>query len=159
MRRGFIFLAALWLAGSAGAQQEPPIYKYRLPDGSTLYSDEPSSRGSLQEMITPPPAAASAPQADEPTRAQAQAEREAAERASTLDAAKQNLNTAQDELANAEAALHDGLEPLPGERLGNTNGSTRLAPAYWQRVALLRAAVEQARTRVADANAELDALR
>jgi hypothetical protein len=58
---------------------------------------------------------------------------------------------AADNLARAETAQAQGVEPLPGERLGTANGGTRFSPAYDQRQAQLAAAVEQARQQLESA--------
>jgi hypothetical protein len=166
VRPAALLLAGLlWLAPAlavAAADAADKVYKYRLDDGSILYSDEASGPGTLEEIITaPPPAPAQTQAAIDAARQRAQAAdaRQAARRSMTLDDAERDLHAAQSALAQAQAALQSGLTPLPGERLGNVDGHTRLAPAYWQRVALLRAEVDRARARVDQANAEVRQLR
>jgi hypothetical protein len=140
------------------AAQSGPVYKYRLPDGSTLYSDEARSNGELQEIITPPAAPQAAPAAQ--ARAQtAPAERAAEQDAGALDAATREVQAARQSLDAAQAALDSGVEPQPGERIGNANGTSRLAPGYWQRIGLLRAEVARAKERLEQANAQLQAAR
>jgi hypothetical protein len=51
-------------------------------------------------------------------------------------------------LRAAKAAQVAGKEPLPGERRGNVNGSSRLTEAYWERQNALNADVAKARKRL-----------
>ena len=140
------------------AAQSGPVYKYRLPDGRILYSDEARSSGELQQIITPPPEpqpAAEAKAEQQPAPAAAGAEADAG----ALDAATREVQAARRSLEAAQAALDGGLEPQPGERIGNANGTSRLGPAYWDRLALLRAEVRRAQQRLEQANAQLQAAR
>ena len=148
-----LLLGALWTA-PAIAQH---VYKYRMPDGTILYTDSRSAftdqyiKGKLEETLTEP---APTPQAvDQAMRARneasAQHASEAAQAAASgVDAAYAMVVAARQELQQAEQTLQAGLEPLPGERLGLVDGHTRLSPAYWARVDNLRAGVENARDRL-----------
>ena len=55
-------------------------------------------------------------------------------------------------LKNAEAARDAGKEPLPGERLGNVGGGSRLSEGYFARQKGLEDAVAAARRRVEEAS-------
>ena len=154
MDRRRLALITVALLPLLAAAQSGPVYKYRLPDGRILYSDEARSNGELQELITPP-AAPQAPDAKAAPAAPAAVE----PAAGTLDAATREVQAARRSLDEAQAALDRGLEPQPGERIGNANGSSRLAPAYWQRIDLLRAEVARAKQRLDQANAQLQAAR
>lgn len=66
----------------------------------------------------------------------------------------QALGDAQHKLAAAEHALKQGRTPLPGERRGNVNGTSRLTPAYFDRVGALENAVAQAREQLDQTYAE-----
>jgi len=133
------------------------IYKYRMPDGTILYTDSRSgftdqyTKGKLEETLTepaPPPE-----QVDAAMRARRDARnlntRDADKaQGSGVDAAYAMVVQARQALHDAEQALQAGLEPLPGERLGIVNGHSRLSPAYWARVDKLRQDVEAARDRL-----------
>ena len=45
----------------------------------------------------------------------------------------------------AEAAIANGKEPLPGERIGTASGKSRLNDAYWERQKKLREDLVKAR--------------
>ena len=152
-------LTAVALLPLLAAAQSGPVYKYRLPDGSTLYSDDARSNGELQEIIKPPPAAPQAAPGAQAAPETAPAERAAEQDAGALDAATREVEAARQSLEAAQAALDRGREPQPGERIGNANGTSRLAPAYWQRIDLLRAEVSRAQQRLEQANAQLQAAR
>ena len=154
MDRRRLVLITVALLPLLAAAQSGPVYKYRLPDGRILYSDEARSNGELQELITPP-----APQAPDAKAAPGPAPAAVEPAAGTLDAATRGVQAARRSLDEARAALDHGLEPRPGERIGNANGSSRLAPAYWQRIDLLRAEVARAKQRLEQANAQLQAAR
>lgn len=133
------------------------IYKYRLPDGKILYTDSQSgytdehTKGKLEETLTEPaPAPAEVGEAMQARReSRVRNASDAAEaQARGVDKAYTMMIDARQALQNAEASLQAGLEPLPGERLGNVDGNTRLSPAYWARVRGLRHDVEAARDRL-----------
>ncbi len=68
-------------------------------------------------------------------------------------AVDQAIGQAQHNLAAARQALKEGRTPLPGERRGNVNGSSRLTPAYFDRVAALEQKVAEARQQLGQAYA------
>ena len=61
-------------------------------------------------------------------------------------------------LAQAERALQPGREPLPGERLHNAGGGSRLLASYFERQRQLEKAVQQAREQLTEAYRLRDAL-
>lgn len=137
------------------------VYKYRMPDGTTLYTDSQSgftdqyTKGKLEETIPEPPPAPEQVGAAMHAKSEARAKNasEAAKAAADgVDAAYAMVVSARQQLQQAEQALQAGLTPLPGERLGLVDGGTRLSPAYWARVDKLRQNVEAARDRLERAN-------
>jgi hypothetical protein len=138
------------------------IYKYKMPDGTILYTDSMSgftdqyNKGKLEETLvepTPSPEDTNAAMAAR-SAARAKYDQEAMQAsAKGVDAAYAMIVDAQNALQQAEQNLQAGLEPLPGERLGLVNGHTRLSPAYWARVRGLRLAVEEAHDRLDRATA------
>jgi hypothetical protein len=133
------------------------VYKYQMPDGTTLYTDSMSGftdqyiKGKLEETLiepTPTPAETNAAMAARSAARAKYAQEAAQAKANGINAAFAMVTDAQTALQQAEQALQAGLEPLPGERLGIVDGHTRLSPAYWARVRGLRLAVEEARDRL-----------
>ena len=65
-----------------------------------------------------------------------------------LIAADEEVRAAKAALAQAQAQVDAGKEPLPGERTGNVGGSSRLNEAYWARQAENKDAVAKAQARL-----------
>jgi hypothetical protein len=63
------------------------------------------------------------------------------------------ISNAIDALERAEAELASGSPPAADDRIGTAGGAARLNEQYFERVALLRANVEQARKSLAEAYA------
>jgi len=80
-------------------------------------------------------------------------------RAHALDAAVAEIAAAEKALREAEENQKRALEPLPGERLGNVDGRSRLSPAYFERQKATAAKVEAARARLEAAYRRWDKLR
>ena len=81
------------------------------------------------------------------------------DRHAAIERAYDEVVAARAALQRAEAAREEGIEPLPGERLGTEGGRSRLAPAYWERQEALEKNVNQARQRLDAALARWNALR
>jgi hypothetical protein len=141
-------VALLLAAGTAGAQAQT-IYKYQRPDGEIVYSDSPVKGAKPIGQIDPEPApAASQPaQGEVPPRAPDLAER----RSAALDDADARIKAAAQALKEAEERQQKGAEPLPGERLGNAGGNSRLAPRYFSRQQDNAADVDAARANLDEA--------
>jgi len=141
-------VALLLAAGTAGAQAQT-IYKYQRPDGEIVYSDSPVKGAKPIGQIDPEPApAASQPaQGEVPPHAPDLAER----RSAALDDADARIKAAAQALKEAEERRQKGTEPLPGERLGNAGGNSRLAPRYFSRQQDNAADVDAARANLDEA--------
>jgi len=61
------------------------------------------------------------------------------------DAKQDQLRQAEEAVRQAEAALANGKEPLPGERIGIAGGGSRLNDVYWERQKKLREDLVKAR--------------
>ena len=90
------------------------IYKYRRSDGQTVYSSERLPGLELVDSFEHRPSAKAAPQPGtaESTR---QAEERIRQYLENLDLAWTEVRDAEQALAEAEARLHAGVEPLAGE--------------------------------------------
>ncbi len=140
---GALFIA-LFAAG-AGAQT---IYKSIMPDGKVIYGEKPAAGAKKVETIEAPPATTGVTAVTPEERARAAQE---PTRPPVPQARKQDAQDARLALKNAEAAREAGKEPLPGERLGNVGGGSRLSGDYFARQKSLEEAVAAARRRVEEA--------
>ena len=137
------------------------VYKYRRPDGSTLYSDVPLRGakliGRFELVPVPPPAKAGLTR---PGRGAAQdADELARQRVQDLDASYAAIKAAEESLKEALERQQAGVEPLAGERLGNVGGRSRLTPDYFERQRALAAEVDAARARLDEAYRQRNQLR
>lgn len=149
-------LAALLALAATPVQAQ--LYRYVGPDGRTVFADSvpPDARQveriAPEDTVSPTQAAAQRrrveqEQAQEKAEEQAELERSAQRRAQ-FDAAYDALQAAKADLEAARQRLQDGAEPLPGERIGNRGGGTRLRESYFQRQAQLKADAQEAERRV-----------
>jgi hypothetical protein len=102
---------------------------------------------SLALVLAAPGAAQSESRTTFATVAQAPGETPPVSRMQRLREADAELRAANAALAQADAQLALGKEPLPGERTGTVGGMSRLNDAYWARQAANEEAVKQARAR------------
>lgn len=154
---------ALGLATDAAAQQ---IYKYRTPDGKTIYSDKPVPGAKLEEEFLPAPAPdpAAAAAREKAVRARVrEASERAASRTQALDAVTAEVAAAEAALERARQALEAGREPAEGERTGivtqRGRQRSRLNEDYWLRQAENEQAVADAEARLERARRALTDLR
>ncbi len=143
-------LVALILALAPAVAAAESVYKYQRPDGSTLYSDVPLRGAKLIgrfELVPVPPAKA---RPASPGRGGAKDPGELArQRVQDLEAADAAIKEAEQSLTEALERQQAGVEPLPGERLGNVDSRTsRLGPQYFERQRALAAEVAEARARL-----------
>jgi hypothetical protein len=150
---GIPFVLVLF-AGTALSANAEQIYRWRMSDGTALYTDVPYNEGKLEKTLTvPPPDSKEAEQAERAKlrREAAQATRIAEHRELSLDTADTEIRAASLALESAKIKLHAGLEPRGGERLATVGGNTRLSDAYWRRVRALEQAVQGAQERLSNA--------
>src|SRR5712692_7550972 len=124
-------LVALVLALAPAFAAAETVYKYQRSDGSTVYSDVPLRGakliGRFHLVPAPPPKA-------EPARPERGAvtdpDESPRQRVQDLHAADAAVKAADQSLKEALERQQAGVEPQPGERLGNVGGRSRLAPNY-----------------------------
>jgi hypothetical protein len=145
-------IVALVLATGAGLAAAETVYKYQRPDGRVIYSDSPVEGAKLigQFELVPAPAAPG-PAHGEPVRRPAATGDTAERRALAVEAADARIKAADQALKDAQERQQQAVEPLPGERLGNVGGFSRLAPEYFERQRAAAAEVEAARTELDEA--------
>jgi len=138
-------IVAVLLAVSPVLAAAEIVYKYQRPDGTLVYSDSPVKNAKLIARFDLPPAppAADPGQGDSPQRSASKADEE--RRALALDEAYSQIEAAGQALKKAEERQQQAVEPLPGERLGNAGGHSRLAPGYFARQRAIAAEVDAAR--------------
>jgi Domain of unknown function (DUF4124) len=144
--RSAAFLLALVLVLPAAAQT---VYRYVTPDGRTIFSDQPVPGARLQGTVAPPapPSGTPAPAPVE-GRAPSAAAKTDESRAQRLRTATAEVEAATQALAQANAQLQSGKEPLSGERTGTAGGGSRLNDAYWARQQANEQAVAKAQSRL-----------
>ena len=154
-------LVSLVLALAPPLATAETVYKYQRPDGSTLYSDVPLPGakliGRFELVPAPPPKAEPA----RPGRGAVTDPNEIArQRVQDLDAADAAIKAADQSLKEALERQQAGVEPQPGERLGNVGARTsRLSPQYFERQKALAAEIDAARARLEEAYRQRNQLR
>jgi hypothetical protein len=157
---GIVFLVVATLVllwGVSGWAQT--MYRSTMPDGRVIFGDKPASGAERVETINPSSRPANtaplgsmneeAAQQNELRRQQLEAQRQQLELQRQQRAAHQReVREAEEALRAAKAAQAAGKEPLPGERRGNVNGTSRLTEEYWARQNALKADVAKARKRL-----------
>ena len=155
-----IVVLALALAPMLSAADT--VYKYQRPDGKVLYSDVPLRGAKLIgrfELVPLPPPQGGA-RSDRLRQREDLASERAEQRTRALDAADAEIKAADQALKDAEERQQAGVEPLPGERLGNVGArSSRLGPQYFERQQTLAAEVAAARARLDEAYRQRNQLR
>jgi len=154
-------LVALVLALMPALAPAETVYKYQRPDGSTLYSDVPLPGAKLIgrfELVPAPPAARAEPSRPAPS-SSIDPNELARRRVQNLDAADAAIKADEQSLKDALERQQAGVEPLPGERLGNVGGRSRLTPEYFERQRALAAEVDAARARLDEAYRQRNQLR
>jgi len=121
------------------------IFKYQRPDGRIVYSDSTvkgAKRIGVLDLPTPPPAVPRPPRFSSDL---------AVTRRAELAEADAEIRQATLALRDAEERQKQGVEPLPGERLGMVGGNSRLAESYFARQQDLATEVDMARARLNEA--------
>ena len=119
------------------------IYKSVMPDGRVMYGEkpQPGARSVKKSTVNTN---------DTGIKPASKVEiesinRRAQKRSQQLEKTLKTVQIAEDDLRKAELDREDGVEPLPGERLGIIGRGTRLSEAYWRRQQILEERVDTAR--------------
>ena len=153
--RAVALLAGLF-AAAAAAQN---AYRFVMPDGRVIYSDQPVPGARLDGTIVTPPAPSSPAPVTTLTPREESLAKAADERIRRMNELTDQIQVASRDLAAANAALQAGLEPLEGERIGTYAGRARLNEAYWARQETNQRAVANAQARLDRAVQERNGLR
>jgi hypothetical protein len=133
------FIAIALLVQPSAAQT---VYKSTMPDGRVIFGDRPEA-GAAKVESSEPDTSKRGVQFAPPG-----AERKVEEMRTTREsgqAKEDQLRQAEEAVRQAEVALANGKEPLPGERIGTAGGASRLNDAYWARQKKLKEDVVRAR--------------
>jgi hypothetical protein len=148
------------------------IYRQVMPDGSITYSDKATKGARTDETIT-----VEAPSngnlwttrpTEHPPKLPQQVEHTKIIKAPTLsfeekrkiaDQVESSVIRAEMLLEDAKRKQEDGVEPLPGERTGNVNGTSRLNEKYWARQRALAKGIAYAQKNLERARERQEALR
>jgi hypothetical protein len=133
-------LAAVVLTASSLDAQT--LHKSIMPDGSVVYGDRPEP-GAAKVETSKPDTSRTGVQINPPG-AQGAIEEGAKARQRT-EVSGDRLREAEERVRQAEAALANGKEPLPGERTGLAGGASKLNDSYWARQKKLREDLVKAR--------------
>jgi hypothetical protein len=142
-------VAAILMLAAAAALADDVVYKYQRADGSIIYSNVTMHGAKLIGRFQLVPAPAGAPPAQP---AGAKADAVARQRVTDLDAVSAEIKAAEQALKDAQARQQAGVEPLPGERVGNSDRTSRLRPEYFARQRLLADEVMDAQARLDQAH-------
>jgi hypothetical protein len=148
---------------SAGAMAET-LYRSTDSSGRVSYSDQPLQGAAKVERVVVEPLdpenAARMEAAREKSRRETEEfQQRERERERALDEAHADVVKAINALRDAQRRREAGVEPLPGERFGNTRGGTRLAPSYFARQQALDLEVSAAQQRLEQAYARRNDVR
>ncbi|HCN88845.1 MAG TPA: hypothetical protein DIT28_06655 [Oxalobacteraceae bacterium] len=147
------------------------VYRQVMPDGRVVYSDKAQKGAKIDHTITiDPPIKGNLWTTESGTKPAIppQIEETPVNQVSVIPVPgqKKTLADANSDVIRAEMLLEDakkrqetGVEPLAGERTGNSAGRSRLNEAYAARQKLLARAVVYAEAALKQAIAERDALR
>lgn len=144
-------IVALALALAPLASAADTVYKYQRPDGRVVYSDTPVRGARLigRYLLVPQPPARGKGSGS-PGRS-TDPDGQARLRSQSLEAADAGIKAAESSLKEAQERQQAGVEPLPGERVGNALSGSRLRPEYFARQKEIAKAVESAQARLDEA--------
>ncbi|MFO1204280.1 MAG: DUF4124 domain-containing protein [Burkholderiales bacterium] len=153
-------LLAIFACIALPAGATDTVYKSVMPDGSIVYGNGPVKGATKVEPITVQPVIATD---SPPAPPSPEAARRVREDLRADDAAwtkvSHELRSAEEALSAAKLAQQAGVEPLPGEMVGNAGGGVRPSEAYLARQQQLADDVRQAQARLDAALAARNALR
>jgi hypothetical protein len=137
MKISLVILFSLSAVFASSAAFAVDIYKYVLPNGSVLYSQTAIKHRKPAKVVRVEPLTPA--QRKEQQAAQKQLQQlqvKADQLALELTAQQLAENAARPDVAPPlpDQRVAELLVPLPGERIANAHGFSRLTDAYWQRL-------------------------
>lgn len=157
------FACVLALPAAGWAQT---TYKSTMPDGKIVYGEKPAPGAVKSEplQISTKPMSGGARGREEESSSSTQQQRqqilqEGRSREEKRQAAEAEVQTWQQNLAAAQQAARNGVEPIEGERIGTAGGASRLTDAYHERQRRLQADVVRAQGNLDNALKQLSSVR
>lgn len=149
-------MAMLLILTAAAAAQTAQVYKWVDKHGNVTYSEHPPPDVDAQPVTveTEPPAERRQQAEDVRLRvleAGREVDRRMAQKRQRREALQIDVHHAEGALADAKRRLEDGIEPLPGERVGTATGHSKLRDEYFARIEKLKEAVKTAERQLQDA--------
>jgi len=140
------------------------LYKSTDSNGQVTYSDKPLPGAAkvervLVEPLDPESAARGEAAREKSRRETEEFQQRERQREQARDEAHAGVIAALNALKEAQQRREAGIEPLPGERLGNARGGSRLAPSYFKRQRALDREISAAEQRLEQAYAHRNELR
>ncbi len=121
------------------------LYKSIMPDGRVVYGDR--AEPDAAKVTSSKPDTSKTGVQVLPPGAERKVEKMQATRQRS-EASADKRRQAEEAVRKAEAAVANGKEPLPGERIGTAGGASRLNDSYWARQKKLQQDLVTARDNV-----------
>src|ERR1019366_3417330 len=159
------YLLALLLGACVSASvMAETLYKSTDSSGRVSYSDKPLQGAAKVERVLVQPldresAARGEAEQDKLRQQEEEFQQRERRRERALDKAHAEVIAALDALKEAQQRREAGVEPLPGERLGNADGGSRLRRSYFERQQALDREVSAAQERLEQAYARRNEVR
>lgn len=118
------------------------VYKSTMPDGRVIFGDRPEP-GAAKVESSKPDTSNTGVQLTRP--GEGRNVDEMRDRREGIEAKENRIREAEEAVRKAEAAIANGKEPLPGERIGTAGGGSRLNDSYWARQKKLQEDLVKAR--------------
>lgn len=155
---------AAWLALAAAGALAQTTYKSTMPDGKIVYGEKPAPgavKSEPMQVNTKPMSTGkgNSTNRDEDSGVAPQQLKDSRTRAEQARAADADAQQWQQTLTKAQQAAREGVEPLPGERIGTAGGGSRLTDAYQERQRQLQADIVRAQGNYDNALQRLNKLR
>jgi len=146
----------LLVLAAAADVQTAQVYKSVDKEGNVTYSEEPPPGVEAQPVAIETHPTQERRQEAEDVRLRMlqegqEVDRQLAQQRQRREALHIELERAEQALVEARRRLDDGMEPLPGERVGTVSGKSRLREEYFARVERLKDAVKAAERQVQEA--------
>lgn len=148
----------------ANATEATDIYKYRMPDGTILYTQAKPANGRLAKVLSFPSSDRRRMESERLARQRMDQDIARADLLTELRGLRQmsaesNLCASGAVFELATQAFNNELTPWPGERQGIVGGGSRLNAAYWNRMNYMQLQVDALREQLYRAARKYEAVK